>query len=110
MERKREWGYIGSSLNYNCGYSLIKKYYPIKDFIEEITETLERGATHFSFDGDCYNGDVINIEIFPMKFKIESEADYKKRLNKKAAEDLEAKKEIEAEERAEYERLKLKYE
>lgn len=110
MERKREWELVGGELDYHCEYSYSKDYYPIRDFIDEITEALEIGATHVRFEGSCHDNELWDLVIFPMKFKIESEADYKKRLNKKAAEELETQKELEAEERAEYERLKLKYE
>lgn len=110
MERKKEWECAGNSLTHGCDYLDGDPYYPIKELIAQLSESEELGATHVCFMGDISDNELWNIDISPMKLKIESDEEYEARLRKIAAEELIAKERKEAEERAEYERLKAKFE
>ena len=109
MERKIIETPIGESLEIDTDYSCGAKPFCIEELQNFLNKVKDNGATHINITGSCWDGSLDDIDIEAVKVVNESDEDFAKRIAdaKTAQEQRETQRE--REEKALYNRLKLKY-
>lgn len=110
-ERRKYTMYIGEELRLSYGiFDDDETIQKIDTIMGWINRQKDNAATHVEFGAEIdYDGEVEAVYLQPIKYEIESEAAYQKRLEKKRIAELKALNEKIEFEKAEYKRLKKKY-
>jgi hypothetical protein len=107
MERKTFETTVGQSLKIYTDY--YAKAFSIDELQNFLTEAKEKGATHFTISGNCYESGLDDIDIQPVNIRTETDEEYSERVAEKERKRLAEVNLKKAEEKALYEKLKLKY-
>jgi len=87
------------------------EHYTLDEVIEKLELFKKEGNTHVSFSAyGGYDGEVDEIEMQPVVRRLETDEEYQERIDAEIARNINSMREREKNQRAEYLRLKKKYE
>jgi len=100
---------VGQSLEIDTDYYCDAKAFSIDELQSFLTDAKEKGATHFTVSGSCYDGSIDDIDIHPVNVRTETDEEYTKRAAEEESKRLAEANVKKAREKALYEELKDKY-